>query len=210
MDDRSFVENGKTGLNTRLIADLYDTNGINAIGLGIGHEIVMVLDEDWVHPVVLNEFYQPDADRYQSGSVYFDLTDLAPGRHTLTLKAWDLYNNPSEKSISFYAFEIPTVTVTNVINFPNPFNEGTTFSCVPNPGSGTVDIRIEIYSIVGQPVKTIEITYKEALNEPVLYFWDGADDHGNRLQSGIYPYRVIFRSDNGAVSQTSRKLIILR
>lgn len=210
MDDRDFTNNGKTGLNTLLIADLYDTNGINSLGLGIGHEILMALDDDWVHPVVLNDYYQPDADRYQSGSVYFELNGLDPGRHTLTLKAWDLYNNPSERSIAFYAFEYPTVTVTNVMNFPNPLQDGTTFSFVPDPGFGTIEITIHIFSVVGQPVKTLDFAYNEGAGGPFMHYWDGTDDHGNRLESGIYPYRVVFKSSNGAVSQTSRKLIILR
>lgn len=210
MDDRNFRDNGKTGLDPMLIADLYDTNGINAIGLGIGHEILMVLDDDWAHPVVLNDYYTSDQDRYQSGSVCYQLTDLSVGRHTLTLKAWDLFNNPSEKSLSFYAFEDPTLTVTNVMNFPNPFDESTTFSFIPEAGSGTIEIKIEIYSAMGQPVRELTFNYEEAGQDPFLYFWDGTDEHGNELGSGIYPYRVIFRGDNGAVSQTSRKLIIFR
>jgi hypothetical protein len=210
MDDRNFKDNGKTGLDPLLIADLYDANGINSLGLGIGHEILMVMDDDWVHPVVLNDYYSPDADKYQSGSVCFPLSGLSPGRHTITLKAWDLFNNPSEKSIGFYAFGDPSLTVTNVMNFPNPLTNGTTFSFNPEPGSGTIEIRIEIFSVVGQPVRELSFNYVESAQNPVLYYWDGTDDHGNKLGSGIYPYRVIFRSNNGAVSQTSRKLIIFR
>ena len=65
MDHRGFVSGGRTGTEPTLIADLSDDQGINAIDLGIGHEIIAVLDEDWAHPVVLNTYYQPETDDYQ-------------------------------------------------------------------------------------------------------------------------------------------------
>jgi hypothetical protein len=170
----------------------------------------MVLDDDWAHPVVLNNYYTPDADKYQSGTVLYNPGTLTVGRHTITLKAWDLYNNPSEKTISFYAFEHPSLSVSDVMNFPNPFTEGTTFSFTPEAGSGSIEIRIEITNLMGQLVRNLTFDYSQSVSEPFLHYWDGTDEHGNRLQSGLYPYRVIFRGSNGAVSQTSNKLIILR
>ena len=44
---------------------------------------------------VLNNFYESDLDNYQRGTVRFQLPPLAPGPHSLRIKAWDVVNNSS-------------------------------------------------------------------------------------------------------------------
>ena len=48
----------------------------------------------------LNDIFDPDLNTYQSGWISYPLNGLSDGMHTITLKAWDTYNNPSEKTIS--------------------------------------------------------------------------------------------------------------
>ena len=64
-----------------LIVKLSDSSGINTMGAGIGHDIVATLDNDNNRFFLLNDFYQSDLDSYQSGSVRFQLPELAPGPH---------------------------------------------------------------------------------------------------------------------------------
>jgi hypothetical protein len=206
MDSRSFVDGGVTGLNPLLIADLSDPQGINSIGLGIGHEILMVLDDEWAHPVVLNPYYSQNTDSYSSGTVSYQLENLAIGRHSLTLKAWDMYNNPSENTINFFVFEHPVAQFKLVANYPNPFKDQTDF-VIQATESGQVEILI--YSLTGKPVKTITYALSGAYPYPNLS-WDGTDDNGNKLSTGIYPYRVILKGSNGGYSETSQKLVIIR
>jgi hypothetical protein len=50
-----------------LIAQLYDTSGINATGNGIGHDIVLVKNNDDRNSIILNSFFSNDLNQYQRG-----------------------------------------------------------------------------------------------------------------------------------------------
>jgi flagellar hook assembly protein FlgD len=75
--------------------------------------------------------------------------------------------------------------------------------------TGGLDVLIQIFDVTGKPVKTIDAYFPEGLNPGPLY-WDGTGNSGQKLGSGIYPYRVVFKGNNGATSQTTQKLIIIR
>lgn len=76
----------------------------------------------------------------------------------------------------------PEAEMTNSIrNHPNPFNPGTTIDFAVQR-SGNVDI--SIYNIRGQSVRTLS-RQEFSRGEHSLY-WDGKDDNGNVLCSGLY------------------------
>jgi len=71
MNDESFAYGGTTDENPSLLAIVSDTNGINTVGNGIGHDITAVLDDNSTNTINLNDFYQADLDSYQSGKVIY-------------------------------------------------------------------------------------------------------------------------------------------
>ena len=180
------------------------------MGLGLGHEILATIDNDWSKAMVLNPFYTSASNQFQSGSVAYPLSSLSVGRHTLTIKAWDMFNNSSETTITFYVFGQSTINVTHVYTFPNPLVEGTTFTFRPEPGNGKMNVEIEVFTITGQPVKLIDLTVAENYGQPIQVYWDGTNRNGLKLTSGIYPYTVKFIGENGSFTQTSNKVIVLR
>jgi len=99
---------------------LFDTSGINAVGFGIGHDIIAVLDDDWAHVIVLNDNYEPMVGSYTRGSISYQLTGLAPGRHKLNLRAFDLYDNSAEKDIYFWVSGQSSISIQNIFCYPNP------------------------------------------------------------------------------------------
>lgn len=208
MNDRSFTDGGKTSFNPMMIADLYDTNGINYIGLGIGHEILAVLDGDRQHPVVLNDYYQPDFGSISRGSLTFSFSNLSVGSHVISLKAWDMYDNSSEKEISFMVSS--SVKVTDIINYPNPMKDQTVFSFLPMKGTGPLSVEIVIYNLQGQVVQTLDYTYSENPEEPLMFYWDGTGRNGMKLNSGIYPYKIKFMGAHGSYGEAAQKLVIIR
>ena len=100
MNDESFVSGGVTNNTPILIAKLSDENGINTAS-GIGHDMIAILDGDESNPFIINDYYQADVDDYSNGTASFTLRDLEEGLHTLTFKAWDVYNNSSTSEIQF-------------------------------------------------------------------------------------------------------------
>ena len=210
-DDRTFVDGGETGSATMLLADVFDTNGVNFVGLGIGHEIVAVLDSNRTDAMVLNEYYAPDFNSYTRGTIAFPLSGLAIGRHTLSVKAWDMFDNSSVKVIHFYISSHPELTVKNVVNAPNPMADQTNFIFQPHQFDNQgLEVQITIYNLKGIQVRTLSESYPEPLSALPAIPWDGTDNNGKRLSNGIYPYKIIFKAKDGAYSATSQKLIIAR
>ena len=101
INDTLFESGGLADNNPLLFARLFDEGGINSSGVGIGHDIRVILDEESSQSVVLNDFYTSDLNTYQGGTVRYAFSDLEDGPHSLSLTAWDVYNNKGTGSIDF-------------------------------------------------------------------------------------------------------------
>jgi hypothetical protein len=70
-------------------------------------------------------------------------------------------------------------------NYPNPFNPSTTISYgVPESG----EVTLVVYDMLGQQVRELSHGYASAGRYTVT--WDGHDDHGRPVGSGMYLYRL--------------------
>jgi hypothetical protein len=209
MDNTRFVSGGQTGSNPLMLAFLKDSVGINYYNLGIGHDIIAVLDEDDSHSIELNDYYEPDTNSYSSGTITYSFTGLATGFHSLLLKAWNVYDIPSEKEIYFWVTgqEIPSAR--QVKNIPNPLRTDTKFVFSSTNMTGDINAEILIYSMTGELVKTIQQEFGESAGEVQVIPWDGNDENGRPLSNGIYPYRLILQGSNGSF-QVSQKVVIIR
>ena len=101
-------------------------------------------------------------------------------------------------------------SIRQVINYPNPVTEGTTFVFSTMNITGDLDVQILIYSVTGQLVRTLEKKFPETGQDSQTITWDGNGSNGKQLGGGIYPYRVIIRGTNGSYAQASQKLVIAR
>ena len=70
-------------------------------------------------------------------------------------------------------------------NYPNPFNPTTT---IKYDLKQTGDVSLKIYNILGQEVRTLVNTRQEAGYKSVV--WDGLNNYGARVASGVYIYRI--------------------
>ena len=86
-------------------------------------------------------------------------------------------------------------------NYPNPFNSNTiiNYHLAENHS-----VSLEIYNIKGQKVKTL---IKEEIQYAGIYraFWDGRNDAGNRLSSGVF----IIKLEAGKFID-SKKIVLMR
>ncbi len=209
MDDITFKSGGATGSDTQLLAHLSDSSGINISNTGFGQDITMSLNHD--EPVKLNDFYLAELDSYTNGWVNYPLTDLEEGDYTLNLKAWDVYNNSNEATLEFVVVENPALALHRVMNYPNPFNLSTTFHIDHNQAGETLHIAIEIYDQKGQIVRIIEKEFTESPSTLDGIDWNGADEGGAPLKSGLYLYKVVVNSlTTGHKSEAFRKLVLIK
>ena len=211
MNDESFINGGITNENPNLIVKLFDENGINTSS-GVGHDIIATLDSNQENSYVLNQYYQANIDDFQNGTINFPLSDISPGSHILTLKAWDVYNNSSESEIEFTVFdENQDLVIENVLNYPNPFIDYTEFWFNHN-SSTPLNVTIQVFTVSGKLVKTILGTTESFGNNSFSrdLYWNGRDDFGDKVAKGVYIYKLNVRSEslNKSVSKTE-KLVIL-
>jgi flagellar hook assembly protein FlgD len=101
-----------------------------------------------------------------------------------------------EYTISFEVINKPTVT--NVLNYPNPFSTSTRFVFTLT-GSEVPDyFKIQILTISGKIVRDIskhELGNIHIGRNITDYAWDGKDEYGDPLAIGLYLYRVITQLD---------------
>ena len=91
-------------------------------------------------------------------------------------------------------------------NYPNPFNPETEISYrLPEPAL----VRLRIYNILGQEVKTLVSGYRAAGSYEVR--WDGTNNAGMSAASGIYIYRFRAENHNKNVKfDKVRKMVLLK
>ena len=192
LNSTSFVDGGLTHPDPVLIVHLMDENGINVVGNSIGHDIEAILDDNSKDIYVLNDFYTGVLDAPNQGEIRFPFKKLSEGSHKLSLKAWDVANNANEEILQFVVSNSASIALKNVLNYPNPFTDNTCFQFNHSLGNIPLDVKVDIYTITGQKVKSIEAlwTGAETLQLGDCISWDGNDDFGDPLARGIYLYRI--------------------
>ena len=157
MNDTTFVPGGLVGTTPVLIAKLFDQNGINTVGAGVGHELLLTVDGEEQEALDVGRFYRGDLDSFRSGTVEFEMPDQAPGPHTLTLRAWDVANNSATARLDYYVEPDGELVLRNVYNYPNPTTGPTRFVFEHNQPPGSVArIQLRIYTLSGRPVRTLD------------------------------------------------------
>lgn len=86
-------------------------------------------------------------------------------------------------------------------NFPNPFNPETT---IGYELAESADVTLQIYNVVGQVVRTLIASESQSVGRYQVR-WDGMDDRGMPVSSGIYFYQI-----SAGKFQDVRKLMLLK
>ena len=211
INDRSFVSGGITNSNPVIYVEVFDSSGINTVGNGIGHDIIAVLDDDPNQTFVLNDYYEADLNSFQSGKIQYPLQGLEPGEHQLLFRVWDVYNNPSETVINFIVSESSELQISRVLNWPNPFTTYTEFQFEHNRASEPLDVQVQIFSVSGQIIKSINQRIQATGNRITGISWDGRDQYGDQIAKGVYVYKLRVKSQlDNAYAEKIEKLVILR
>lgn len=209
MNDETFVNGGVTNQSPYFLAFLEDEHGINTAS-GIGHDIVGILDGNESNPYVMNDYYETELNNYQKGKIRFLFRNLSIGLHTIKFKAWDVYNNFVTQEIQFVVVGDGELSLTNVLNYPNPFVNYTQFWFSHNKPFEPLEVQVLIMTITGKVVKSINeiVTNSGFLSREII--WDGKDDFGDAIGKGVYIYKLTVRSTiSDQKSEKIEKLVIL-
>ncbi|HIF14091.1 MAG TPA: hypothetical protein EYQ86_01620 [Bacteroidetes bacterium] len=134
---------------------------------------------------------------------------LMDGVYKLIVQGKDRTGNASGAYDYIISFEVVNEsTVTNVINYPNPFTSQTQFVFTLT-GSVTPDyFKIQIMNIGGKVVKEVSLSELGPIHigrNITEYAWDGRDEYGDLLANGVYLYRFIIRKNGQVLKHRSNE-----
>ena len=204
LNSPAFQNGDKTYATPRFYAELYDENGINTAGAGIGHDLMLVIDDDAKQTYALNEYFTSENDSYQRGMVNYLMIELPDGPHSLTFRAWDLLNNSTTQSLNFVVDASLDPSIYSITTYPNPVRSTGVLNMIVqyDQPDELIDTEVYLYNTNGQMV------WKQTQENP---------DHieiniGQAgLHAGVYFYNVRIKAADGKkFNSSSGKIIVIQ
>lgn len=188
-----------------ILISLYDENKLLPITNPSSFEIRIDTGFNQIMTIDMNSpevRFIPGTTHDNTAKVFFTPT-FKDGEYTLSVQGKDASDNKSgdyPRSVSFRV--INAQSVSNVLNYPNPFSTSTQFIFTLTGQEVPEVMSISIYTLTGKVVKEITRSELGSLHIGVNrteYKWDGTDDYGSRLANGVYLYKVNVRDRDGKV-----------
>ena len=208
LNSTSFMNGDAVNATPYFMAEITDESGINSSGTGIGHDLQLTIDYDSNKSYTLNDYFTFDFGSYRSGTVGFQLPQLEEGDHTLTFRAWDIYNNSSTASINFKVDKTATPKLLEIQSTVNPASTSTSFRVTHDRVGSNIELAIEIYDMAGRKLCTKQQRETPSTNT-ITVDWDLTTPGGSRIGNGLYLYRAKITTEEGVFTSKAKKLIIL-
>jgi hypothetical protein len=155
LNNPAFVDGGKTYEFPHFYANIYDEHGINTAGVGIGHDLMLSIDENPELTFVLNDYFTAQNNSYQQGTISYKMPEIAEGPHRMVFRAWDLLNNSSTATLNFQVVKGLDPTLYQVLSYPNPVTTTGTlhFQIEFDQPNEVVQTEIYMYDLSGKLIK---------------------------------------------------------
>ena len=206
----TFNSGDNTGTRPLLFADIFDENGINTSGIGIGHDLTLVIDDNKSQTLVMNSYFESKLNSYKKGTVVYQLPEQEPGLHKLTFKAWDNLNNSSTAEVLFNVTDDDNLEVSDVTVYPNPvsYNGSALLFFTHDEPNVPLTLEISTFDVSGQLLNKVqEKTVSHGVNaQPVTWF--PQTFNGALLGPGLYIIRFKVTAQTGQTSVFSQKILV--
>ena len=202
----SFQYGQSVNATPMLVVELSDSSGLNTSGNGLGHDILLVIDNNPNWTWVLNGLFEQTEGDYTSGRVRFSIPELPEGKHEIMLRAWDVMNNSSTVYLGFKVVSDlkPRFTVDVTAS---PARERTSFVITHDrPGTDT-SVTIQVASSDGT-VQWVTTCRDNTGSGVTVVDWNLSGSSGHRMQPGLYIVRATV-NNAGAASSASCKMVIV-
>jgi hypothetical protein len=199
------ARNGSKVLNpVKLSALLTDETGINLSTAGVGHEIVAQLNQA-NNKIILNDNFSAFTNGTIGGSIEYVLGNLPLGKNTISLKAWDVFNNSNTASLNFEVVAPNKEEIFELYNYPNPFSQKTTLVASHNLAGNDIKINLLVYNALGQKIHFETRTIKNQENRLCVWElkWPTTLEHFK----GPLLYSVTLTNETGKSVQLSGKMV---
>jgi hypothetical protein len=198
--------NGQEVDNTPIFyAHLWDEFGINTIGTGIGHDIILKLNNDPNQTYVLNDYYTAALGDYKSGAVKFNLPKLSDGEYSLFFRAWSLQNISTTNELNFVVKSDTPATVEEFTVYPTPATEYVNFYVKYDRPEDIIDIEFSVIDLAG---KTLWRSTEEYMSKDAEYTSKWDFNSSRPAGNGIFIAKVKITTSEGAITHFAKKIII--
>lgn len=205
MNHQSFTDGQSVNPSPVFYAHLWDSNGINTSGSGIGHNLSLWLNGD--EALNMNGYFTADLNDYTSGTVKYKFNDLEEGRYELRFKAWNMQNQSSEKSLSFVVDKQARPSIISLSASPNPASDHVELVLEYDRPDNRATVDFYVYDAVGTPFfhETAD------LNTEGVYRceWDLESSMG-RAGTGLYIAKALITSEEGTRQSESIKILVIK
>jgi len=203
LNNPAFQDGDATYEFPHFYADIYDENGINTVGTGIGHDLLMIIDNDPKQTYVLNDYFSASNNSYQQGQISYKMPEQTEGQHSLMFRAWDLYNNSSIASLNFQVVKGMDPQIHQVLTYPNPVksSEHLTIQIEYDQPDEVIQTTIYLYDISGKLVLKHEQKGTQGIK------WNMSSLN---VDSGIYVYQVNIKTQTSNYVSKAGKIIVTK
>ena len=187
-------ENEYIAINDTSSFDLYitDPEGVQTL-----------LNFTGADPIIFTEATLPD----NKAQVEYTPTFKTDGVYVLAVQGKDgSGNNAGDFSYSISFEVVNKSTITEIMNYPNPFSTSTRFVFVLTGSKIPDQFKIQILTVSGKVVREItedEIGPINIGRNVTEYAWNGTDEFGDPLANGVYLYRVITKIEGEDIEHRS-------
>ncbi len=182
----NFVSGDYVGKDDELVITLTDSSGINLTS-ALGHGITLEIDGQSDNVVNLTDRFEYARDDYTQGSLSYSLEELAPGKHTFKIKAWDNANNSSTVEFEAEVLAQSSLSLMDLLNYPNPMRDSTRFSVYLS--QPVEHFFLDIFTLSGRKIKSFG-PYSLTAGYFDDIVWKGEDYRGDRVATGVYIYKA--------------------
>ncbi|NBP05586.1 MAG: hypothetical protein EBV15_05095, partial [Bacteroidetes bacterium] len=215
MNDTTFVSGGEVQSETELLVKVFDADGLNATGAGIGRDMLAILDKGTPNErsYLLNEYFSYDLNSYRSGSIRMPMTNLSPGKHTILVKVWDIFNNSGQGVIDF-TVGVGSLEVSDHAAFPNPFSNSVALRFTHNMPGRDLTADVAVVDMTGKILHKYQKDIPAAAATEVRLTWNGysapePELRTAELPAGVYQYRVNLKSGDASTSFSGKMIKIM-
>ncbi len=209
LNDRSFMDGDDVNPTPYFVAEIYDEDGINTTGTGIGHDLMLTIDGETSKSYNLNDAFVYDFGSYTSGSVGYSVPELSPGQHKLQFRAWDIFNNSSTTVLGFNVVSGLSPNIWSASLSENPASTSTTFIVTHDRIGSDMTVLIDVFDTSGRMLWQHRDANVSS-SGPYTYTWNLTRANGQILETGVYVYRVRIASDGSSYTSKARKLVVFR
>lgn len=209
LNSPDFMDGGEVNSTPFFVAQISDDDGINTSGVGIGHDLMLVIDGDAAKTYNLNSNFTYDFGSHTKGSTFYSIPPLEDGMHKLQFRAWDIFNNSSVTTLRFNVVNGTKPSITGIGCTDNPARTTTTFIISHNRMGSNVEVVVDVMDMAGRVLWT-HAGHGSDNSGNYTVDWNLTDSRGGAIQTGVYLYRARIACENSKYASKTKKLIIIR